>query len=131
MNQGPELLATLGRQPSLSALPPEDHERLAALGAFATLPAGAAITDEGAAVSSTLLEPLGLQARTFARPARAGALGRAGRVAASSAISLLSDGLRRGDQWRLVASPGVDCDGRAHENARGAAVRDSRASRRS
>jgi SAM-dependent methyltransferase len=58
--------------------------------------------------SYDLLEPLGLQARTFLSAARARALGRAGRVAASGALSLLSDGLRRGDQWRIVASPSLE-----------------------
>jgi hypothetical protein len=52
-----------------------------------------------------LLEPLGRQARAFLSTARALALQRAGRVAGSVAISLLSEGMGRGDQRRIIASP--------------------------
>jgi hypothetical protein len=66
-----------------------------------------------------LLEPLRLQARAFLSAARELAPRRAVRVAGSVAISLLSEGMRRGDQWRIIASPNPDAPQRiTREGAR-------------
>src|SRR5215208_1976989 len=51
MNDPSALLETLSRQPLVAELPAEDRELLAGLAAFAMLPAGALLTEEGAAVS--------------------------------------------------------------------------------
>jgi CRP/FNR family transcriptional regulator, cyclic AMP receptor protein len=52
VNDRSALLETLAGQPLVAALPADDRELLAGIAAFATLPAGALLTDEGAAVSN-------------------------------------------------------------------------------
>lgn len=52
MNDRPQLVEALGRQPQLARLPAEDRELLADLAQFETRPKGALLTEEGAAVSS-------------------------------------------------------------------------------